>query len=1271
MANDGRIRIAVEPDVKGFPGKLQSGLRGAVGIAGGIGKGIGLAIAAGTAAAGFGLKSVIDIGIEYTGKLNELQAVTHATGMQMQQVSKVAKDLGSDMTLPATSAADAAAAMLELSKGGLSVADSMKAAKGTLQLAAAAEIDAASAAEIQSQALNQFGLSASSATHVADVLANTANAASGTILDIAGSMKYVGPVARSLKIDIDSTAAAIGLLANNGIQSEQAGTSLRAILASLAAPSKKAAEAMKALNLQAFDQHGKFVGLRAITEQLSSAKGKLTDAEFANAAATAFGNESLSAVNALANSGTKAFDEMAVSVSKSGGAADVAAAKTKGLGGAIEAFKSQVETTKIGIYEAIAPQLEQATRASAEFVARFTPAIISGIQTAVAVGTTFVPKIADAIVSRGRQLVDTGREVLEPLVQGIKDAVNEGINIGITAVRGFGDVVREAADGVRPLVTGVGDIVEGFSAAGGPLGAFREGLELAYNLAAGIVSVVSPVVGLVGKLASAFSGLPGPIQTAAIALLALKVGPTIIGKISGALKGAGKDADDSGRKTGLLGKAFGAITAPARLAAGAVAGGATSLAGTLRTFNTEAKIQQSVARGAGQSIDRLSGYAAAFNTSAIPAVAAMRNFRDQTVAIRDGAQGAQRPIGLMSAAIGTLVERSPALSAMRTAFENASSGAARFGKTAGTAAAAGSLFRSAATGIVGALGGPVGIAIAGASIGLGILASKNEEAAAAERQHTARVNDLASALRESNGAINDVIRSRIGQRLVEDFGSAVTAAKQLGIGLGDITDAITNQGPALDALKVKLRAMIDVSSLQGIKDGKPVYDAQTQAAIDLLRAITTLSGEMGTAQQQNKDLNAAIAAGNVSYLEATDSGRTLSDAMKVLADNTSSADQKSRALKEALDSLSGGAVNLEAAQSRANEALDNLVSGFEGVNVHAKGFANTLIDSSGKIKTTTDEGRKLFNGLQEIGTKMTDVMQQTFDLSQAQGDSLPVSLNKAKAAGEKLVNQLVNEHDKLGLTAAQVKALAKQYGLVPDDVTTLIESPGMTDTQRELIILAGLVNRVPGDKPIVVRSLSDEAKRKLIDLGFTIRTLPGGRVEVRANTKTARQQLNDFINQKRTLSIGVVTTGRNLAHVRGRVASHDGNIVQPFAQGGIGSVDLTPMRGGVATLVPPNTWRVVGDRLDVPEAYIPLKRSLPRSHAILAESARVMGYALIRRFAQGGVATSGQTSTTQRAALAAPTIINNTTVRENEDAYVAATVMSREVGRQLRRGTGL
>jgi len=474
----GKIDILINPDFDGFDGKLRSGLNSAGNLAGTLGKGLGLAIAAGAVVAATGLRSVLKIGIEYTNQLNTLQSVTQATGVQMAAVGDLAKQLGADMTLPATSAADAAAAMTELAKGGLTVNEAMTAAKGTLQLAAAAQIEAAQAAEIQSDALNQFGLSADQAGRVADLLANAANSASGEITDMANSLKFVGPVARSVGENIENVTTAIALLAVNGIRGEQAGTSLRGMIASLSAPSGPASKALKDLGIQAFDATGKFVGLRAITEQLAKAKGRMSDAAFAEAAAIAFGNEGLTTATSLASSGAKAFDEMAVSVTRAGGASEVAAAKTKGLGGAWEGLKSQLETTGIEIFEAIDGPLESLVRSGARFVDEFGGGVADGIEQAIVVAETFGPRVADAIKSRAQVVGTAVKDVFRPLAESSVGLLNTALNTGLGLWEDFTGVLRNASDAAKPVSQGISSLADASTDAGGPVSAVASGVGL-------------------------------------------------------------------------------------------------------------------------------------------------------------------------------------------------------------------------------------------------------------------------------------------------------------------------------------------------------------------------------------------------------------------------------------------------------------------------------------------------------------------------------------------------------------------------------------------------------------------------------------------------------------------------------------------------------------------------------------------------------------------------------------------------------------------------
>lgn len=1221
----GRIDILVSPDFNGFDSSFRSGMSRAGSLASVLGKGLGVAIAGGTAIAAVGLKNVIDLGIEYQGNLNELQAVTGATGIEMAKVGQVAKQLGSDMSLPGTSAADAASAMKELAKGGLSVNDAMTAAKGTLQLAAAAQIDAAQAAEIQSDALNQFGLSAENAGHVADVLANTANAASGEITDMANALKYVGPVARGLGVDIDSTATAIGVLAVNGIRGEQAGTSLRGILASLASPSKQAADAMKTLGIVAFDQQGKFVGLRAITEQLAAAKGRMTDAEFAAAAATAFGNEGFTAANALALSGAPAFDAMAASVSKAGGAAEVSAAKTKGLGGAWDGLKSQLETTGIGIFEAIDGPLEKLVRGGAEKIDQFGKVVIDGLNKAVAAGEVYGPRLAAAISSRASVVGAAVAQVLGPIASGLSGPLNEALNTGIELWNDFTVAIGNVVSAATPVAQGIHALGQAAADGDGPISALGAGVGLLGSAVKIASAVLVPIGQVVGGIASAFASLPGPVQSAVVAFVAFKVASNVFSD--------------------------------------------TKLFSGARQFSDEMKVQRGLAQQNGEAIGRLGSAVAAFNTSTVPAVAAARSFRDQTVAIREGAAAAGQPIGVMSAAMGTLVERSPALSAMRSAFESASEGAERFGTAAGVAAAAGSGLRSLGSGLVSAFGGPLGIAMAAAGAGLSFLASKQEEAAAEAAAHKAAVDSLSNALRESNGAIDANIRSLSVKRLQDE--GVLETARQLGIPLDKVTDAYLGNKGAIDQVNGSLDSYISQVAGAGQVEGQVAsQNPLADKADDLKRKLAELFPEFGQAVQKQKEFADALKNGTASALRATDSGRSLAAAMETLSSSTSSADAKARALNDALIALSGGSVTLEAAQFRVADVSDRLGKIFaangteaEKAAAQTKGYGAALLNADGSLSSATENGRSLRSALQDLTTASADVAQKTYDLAIAQGDTIPAATAKAVSAVQISRDSFIAMAKDMGISSQEAEKLADRAGLIPKNVAIAVSTPGSDTTKQELAIVKGLVDAVPPGKDIHMQTISAEAEKKLEDLGFTVTHMPDGTVVISGNTAPAQSALDAFLSRPATKVVTIVYSDAGVPNApRGSAQaalSAHGNIFESFARGGFHK--LTPMKGGYATVVQPNTWRVVGDNLKVPEAYIPMDRSA-RSIGILNEAAERMGFAVLRRYATGGIAMGGQSgfSTT------AGGVVLNVNVDARGATPAAVRTLQREFPQTLR-----
>lgn len=373
----GKIDILVEPNTKGFNRALESSLGSALGIAGKLGAGIGVALGLGSVAS-----DIVSVGTEYQSQLNTMAAVSQATAGQMDAVRAKARELGNDISLTGTSASDAAAAMTELAKNGLTVAQSMEASKGTLQLAAAAQIDAAQAATIQGQALQAFGLGAQEAGRVSDILAGSANASAAEITDVAQALQQAGAVSHAFGVSIDDTSTAISMFANAGITGSDAGTLLKTSLLALTDQGKPAQNAIHDLGLTVYDAKGKFVGLPSLIGQLNAAANRMTEEQYQAATATLFGSDAMRFASIAAGKTTEDFNALKEAVTRQGQAAEVAAAQTKGLPGALERLANAKEDLTLGLFEALQDDLVAAADAGTAALGKIGPAAESGIHLA-------------------------------------------------------------------------------------------------------------------------------------------------------------------------------------------------------------------------------------------------------------------------------------------------------------------------------------------------------------------------------------------------------------------------------------------------------------------------------------------------------------------------------------------------------------------------------------------------------------------------------------------------------------------------------------------------------------------------------------------------------------------------------------------------------------------------------------------------------------------------------------------------------------------------
>lgn len=298
-------------------------------------------------AIGFAVKTAAD----FETRISAIAAVSGATGDEIDKLREKALQLGADTKF---SASEAASAMEELVKAGLSTTDVLEgAADATVALAAAGEIDLPAAATIAANAMNAFGLAAQDMPRIADLIAGAANASAIDVGEFGQSLQQAGAVANLVGLSFDDLSVAIAAMGNAGIKGSDAGTSLKTFLSNLQPVTEKQITLFKDLGLTLedgtnafFDANGQIKSMRDISGTLAGALAGMTDQQKQLTLETLFGSDAIRAAAIIAETGAEGFDTLADSMGKVS-AADVAAKRMDNLGGSIEQLKGSLETLLI------------------------------------------------------------------------------------------------------------------------------------------------------------------------------------------------------------------------------------------------------------------------------------------------------------------------------------------------------------------------------------------------------------------------------------------------------------------------------------------------------------------------------------------------------------------------------------------------------------------------------------------------------------------------------------------------------------------------------------------------------------------------------------------------------------------------------------------------------------------------------------------------------------------------------------------------------------
>ena len=483
-----------------------------------------------------GLVKSVEAAGQFQASLNVLKAVTGATNVQMEKASKLAIALGNDAHLPAVSAKDAADAMLMLGKAGLTVVQSMGAARATLLLATAAETDNATAAKVVSQNLMAFHLSAKSASTIVDQMAGVMNNTGLVFAQFADSLTYTAAISHTVGQKFDDTATQIAILARAGIEGSMAGTGLRTVLSQLGNESSKASKNLKAMGVTTVDSHGNFVGMRSVIEQLAPSLDKMSKSQKLAFFQTNFGKYAMNAASIVLGEHAAAYDKVKLAIDRKGQADRLAASHMQGFTGAMAQLTNAVQTLEIEIGLKVLPV---ATRLALWLTAELPVAVAAATQ-AIAFLTPYFDQVKAVLEAVGQKF-----GVLGGYVQQAVDA--------FMSMKGHSDAIK-AALGVLAVaivaVTGV-TIAMNLAFLANPIGllvvalaALAAGLVLAYRNSETFRNIVNAVFDAVKVAASAAlgwitnTGIPDFMKAwNAVAPVVKGVATAIISAVSGIVGG--------------------------------------------------------------------------------------------------------------------------------------------------------------------------------------------------------------------------------------------------------------------------------------------------------------------------------------------------------------------------------------------------------------------------------------------------------------------------------------------------------------------------------------------------------------------------------------------------------------------------------------------------------------------------------------------------------------------------------------------------------------
>lgn len=307
-----------------------------------------------TPVVGFGAYA-IKASMDFESAMSEVEAISGATGKDLEALEEKAKQMGASTSKSATESANALSYM---ALAGWNTQQMLTGIEPILRLAESGNIDLARASDLVTDSMSALGVQVQDLDKYLDIVAQTQRKANTSADGMLEAYIGVGGTLKNLNVPLEESATWLGILANRGIKSAEAGNSFNSVLVNVMGVSGQARDALKDLGVSAWDTKGNFKGIEVTLRELDKALKSCTEAQRNQFTAMIGGKTQMDTLNALISGLNEEYSTLRSSIEDSEGALNEMATTMKdNTVGNVERMKSSLEGLGLQLGEHLLPHV--------------------------------------------------------------------------------------------------------------------------------------------------------------------------------------------------------------------------------------------------------------------------------------------------------------------------------------------------------------------------------------------------------------------------------------------------------------------------------------------------------------------------------------------------------------------------------------------------------------------------------------------------------------------------------------------------------------------------------------------------------------------------------------------------------------------------------------------------------------------------------------------------------------------------------------------------